>query len=213
VADDKRVTTNNRMRTDALVEEARFSALQLQQAGYEVQLAQRRYEAVDPANRLVAGELEAQWEAALKHREGLTRRFREVAHQQEREIEPKEGALIQELAADMLLRRNAREHYPTLKSYLDPKTDPTLRAVALAGVDEPALQAAATDPTLGNGVFRARLARGEREQAIDWFLAHGSHLQPSVQADAMVDWMAQARPAPAEGKQPTAAKTPTRRQR
>jgi hypothetical protein len=76
-------------------------ALQLQQAGYEVQLAQRRYEAVDPANRLVAGELEAQWEAALKHREGLTRRFREVAHQQEREIEPKEGALIQELAADM----------------------------------------------------------------------------------------------------------------
>jgi len=56
---------------------------------------------VDPANRLVAGELEAPWEAALKHREGLTRRFREVAHQQEREIGPKEGALIQELAADM----------------------------------------------------------------------------------------------------------------
>jgi len=120
---------------------------------------------------------------------------------------------VQKLAADMLLRRNAREHYPTLKSFLDPKTDPTLRAVALAGVDEPALQAAATDPTLGNGVFRARLARGEREQAIDWFLAHGSHLQPSVQADAMVDWMAQARPASADGKQPTASKTPTKRPR
>jgi len=56
---------------------------------------------VDPANRLVAGELEAQWEAALKHREGLARRSREVAHQHEREIGPKEGALIQELAADM----------------------------------------------------------------------------------------------------------------
>lgn len=76
-------------------------ALQLQQADYEVQLAQRRYETVDPANRLVAGELEAQWEAALKHREDLTRRSRESAHQQEREIGPKEGALIQELAADM----------------------------------------------------------------------------------------------------------------
>jgi hypothetical protein len=62
-------------------------------------------------------------------------------------------------------------------------------------------------------VLRARLARGEREQAIDWFLAHGSHLQPSVQADAMVDWMAQARPAPADGKQPTASKTPTKRPR
>ena len=46
-------------------------ALQLQQADYEVQLAQRRYETVDPANRLVAGELEAHWEAALKHRETL----------------------------------------------------------------------------------------------------------------------------------------------
>jgi DNA invertase Pin-like site-specific DNA recombinase len=76
-------------------------ALQLQQADYEVQLAQRRYETVDPANRLVAGELEVQWEAALKHREGLARRSREVAHQQEREMGPKEGALIQELAADM----------------------------------------------------------------------------------------------------------------
>jgi len=85
--------------------------------------------------------------------------------------------------------------------------------VALAGVDEAALQAAGTDPTLGNGVFRARLARGEREQAIDWFLAHGSRLQPNVQADVMVDWIATVRPAPADSKPTTAAKAPTRRQR
>jgi len=39
MADDKRVTTTNRMRTDALVEEARFSALQLQQAQRNVVLA------------------------------------------------------------------------------------------------------------------------------------------------------------------------------
>jgi len=76
-------------------------ALQLQQADYEVQVAQRRYESVDPANRLVAGELEAQWEAALKHREVLARRSREFACPQEHEIGPKECALIQELAADM----------------------------------------------------------------------------------------------------------------
>jgi hypothetical protein len=43
--------------------------LQLQRADYEVELAQRRYEAADPANRLVAAELEAQWEAALRQRE------------------------------------------------------------------------------------------------------------------------------------------------
>ena len=38
-ADDRRVATNNRMRTDQLVEEARFSALQLQQAQRNVILA------------------------------------------------------------------------------------------------------------------------------------------------------------------------------
>jgi len=40
-------------------------ALELEQARYEARLAARRYEAVDPDNRLVAGELEARWNAAL----------------------------------------------------------------------------------------------------------------------------------------------------
>jgi DNA invertase Pin-like site-specific DNA recombinase len=75
--------------------------LQLQQAEYDVQVAQRRYETVDPTNRLVAGELEAQWEAALKQRETLQRRYRAFEHQHEHEVGPKEYALIQELAADM----------------------------------------------------------------------------------------------------------------
>jgi hypothetical protein len=75
--------------------------LQLQQAEYDVQVAQRRYETVDPTNRLVAGELEAQWEAALKQRETLQRRYRAFEHQHEHEVGPEEYALIQELAADM----------------------------------------------------------------------------------------------------------------
>lgn len=40
--------------------------LERQQTEYEVQLAQRRYESVDPNNRLVAAELEARWNAALE---------------------------------------------------------------------------------------------------------------------------------------------------
>ena len=40
-------------------------ALELEQAQYEARLAARRYEAVDPDNRLVAAELEARWNAAL----------------------------------------------------------------------------------------------------------------------------------------------------
>lgn len=46
-------------------ERKRALDLERQQLEYEVQLARRRYEAVDPANRLVAAELEARWNAAL----------------------------------------------------------------------------------------------------------------------------------------------------
>jgi hypothetical protein len=40
--------------------------LSLQQARYEVAHARRQYDAVDPANRLVAGELERRWNETLK---------------------------------------------------------------------------------------------------------------------------------------------------
>lgn len=46
-------------------ERKRALELERQQSEYEVQLAQRRYESVDPDNRLVAAELEARWNAAL----------------------------------------------------------------------------------------------------------------------------------------------------
>ena len=47
-------------------ERKRSLALEHEQARYEVLLATRRYEAVDPNNRLVASELEARWNAALQ---------------------------------------------------------------------------------------------------------------------------------------------------
>ncbi len=48
-------------------DQERVRALQLEceQARYDVQLAARRYEAVDPGNRLVASELEARWNVAI----------------------------------------------------------------------------------------------------------------------------------------------------
>jgi hypothetical protein len=46
-------------------EQRRSLELELQQAHYEVKIAARRYQAVDPDNRLVAAELEARWNAAL----------------------------------------------------------------------------------------------------------------------------------------------------
>jgi TonB family protein len=118
---------------------------------------------------------------------------------------------VQKLAAEMLVRRSARDYFSALKSFLEPKGDPELRALALASVDEEALKTAGTDATLGISVFRARLARGEREQAIDWFLARGASLPPVQQAEAMAEWISTASPAPAAASKPTAAKTSARR--
>jgi len=39
----------------------------LEQARYHARLAERRYESADPENRLVTGELETRWNAALRH--------------------------------------------------------------------------------------------------------------------------------------------------
>lgn len=46
-------------------ERTRALELELEQARYEARLASRRYEAVDPDNRLVSSELEARWNTAL----------------------------------------------------------------------------------------------------------------------------------------------------
>lgn len=51
-------------------------SLELEQARYQVHLAARRYEAVDPDNRLVTAELEARWNAALQTVADLELRLR-----------------------------------------------------------------------------------------------------------------------------------------
>jgi DNA invertase Pin-like site-specific DNA recombinase len=51
--------------------------LELEQARYEAKLSARRYQAVDPDNRLVAAELEARWNAALEKVRELEDRLRQ----------------------------------------------------------------------------------------------------------------------------------------
>jgi DNA invertase Pin-like site-specific DNA recombinase len=52
-------------------------SLELEQARYEARLAARRYESVDPDNRLVAAELEARWNSALSKAGEVEQRLRE----------------------------------------------------------------------------------------------------------------------------------------
>jgi Recombinase zinc beta ribbon domain/Recombinase len=49
--------------------------LRLERARYQVRLAQRQYDAVDPDNRLVARELETRWNTALEELQNLEREY------------------------------------------------------------------------------------------------------------------------------------------
>jgi DNA invertase Pin-like site-specific DNA recombinase len=76
--------------TDAATERARVQ--QLQRLRYQAALAQRQFEQVDPANRLVAAELERRWEHALRDVQQAEEAAQQRAQQQSR---------IEELPADL----------------------------------------------------------------------------------------------------------------
>jgi DNA invertase Pin-like site-specific DNA recombinase len=56
-------------------EQQRIVELELQQARYEASLAERRYAACDPDNRLIAAQLEKSWETALRRVEACQARL------------------------------------------------------------------------------------------------------------------------------------------
>jgi excisionase family DNA binding protein len=55
-----------RMHREQQEDQQRIRDLEMQQARYEASLAERRYAACDPDNRLIAAQLEKSWEAALR---------------------------------------------------------------------------------------------------------------------------------------------------
>jgi hypothetical protein len=88
--------------------------LESEQARYEAGLAARRYESVDPLNRLVASELEARWNAALERVRALEGRQQEAeAAASVKSLPDKESLLA--LAADLPAVWNAPETDMKLK--------------------------------------------------------------------------------------------------
>ncbi len=84
-----------------LDEADRLRSQQVERARYETELARRRYLQVDPDNRLVADELEADWNRKLR-----TQREAEAEYEREREadrviLNKEEHARILELATDI----------------------------------------------------------------------------------------------------------------
>jgi DNA invertase Pin-like site-specific DNA recombinase len=64
-----------RMLRDEDQDRRRIAELELQQAQYDASLAERRYAACDPDNRLIAAQLEKAWETALERVERCRERF------------------------------------------------------------------------------------------------------------------------------------------
>lgn len=74
--------------------------LALEKARYQTRRAWRQYDGVDPENRLVAGELEARWNAALRHEAELEEQLASVDRQRS-ELTDNERQRLLELGSDL----------------------------------------------------------------------------------------------------------------
>ena len=74
--------------------------MRLERAEYEAQLAERRYEEVDPANRLVAATLERRWTEALERCATLKQQYAEAQRREARVATPEQKAQVLALAED-----------------------------------------------------------------------------------------------------------------
>jgi len=75
--------------------------LRLEKAEYEARLAERRYMAVDPDNRVVARTLEHDWELCLREVEETRRDLAAAKREQCLELGPQDQRRIRELARDL----------------------------------------------------------------------------------------------------------------
>ena len=73
----------------------------LERASYEVQRAERQYQAVEPENRLVARSLEQQWEKALRAQRELQEEYDRFSNEQPPRLTDEERSRILEVATDI----------------------------------------------------------------------------------------------------------------
>lgn len=75
--------------------------MRIERAGYEVALAERRYQECDPANRLVAGTLERRWNDAMIHLEAIRTEAAQFQCQKARVATSEQKAQVLALARDL----------------------------------------------------------------------------------------------------------------
>jgi DNA invertase Pin-like site-specific DNA recombinase len=74
--------------------------LRIERARYQADLAERRYEAVDPANRLIAATLEQRWNSAMQHLRDLEAELAAFERQTMRAVTAEQKQQILRLAGD-----------------------------------------------------------------------------------------------------------------
>lgn len=75
--------------------------LRLDQVRYEAKLAERRYKAIDPDNRVVARTLEREWEEKLRAIEEAEKDYRDVRRAEKIDLSPDDRSRIQALSRDL----------------------------------------------------------------------------------------------------------------
>jgi len=75
--------------------------VRIEKAEYDARLAERRYMAVDPDNRVVARTLECDWELRLRELEEVKRRYEEARRERRVELTDDDRARIRALARDL----------------------------------------------------------------------------------------------------------------
>jgi len=88
-----------RMLRDEDKDRRRIAELELQQAQYDASLAERRYAACDPDNRLIAAQLEKAWEATLQRIETCRQRLDGMLEPAARNARPDLTGLADDLSA------------------------------------------------------------------------------------------------------------------
>lgn len=88
-----------RMREESLRDRQHVAELDLQQARYEASLAERRYAACDPDNRLIAAELEKSWETALQRVQACQARLEAMHSPDPQAVGPDLAGLADDLKA------------------------------------------------------------------------------------------------------------------
>src|SRR5215213_10127989 len=88
-----------RLTMEVHTERIRMFELELQQARYEASLAERRYAACDPDNRLIAAQLEKSWETALRRIEACQARLEAARSPDPRVVPPDFTGLADDLGA------------------------------------------------------------------------------------------------------------------